>query len=247
MSPAASDPGQGDGNVRLLGDPEGLDLERKSSRMLRVSAPKEAFHSLVHSWFSRKFASGCAILFPLVVTFWLTKSFFEFFDNIFSPAYERFFNIQILGLGFLTSMVFVFGTGVFFSSWLGSWFLSLGEWIIKCLPLIKHIYSAAKQVSAAVNPDNEGTKAFQECVLVRHPRTESLAFAFITGRTTLQTRTSEVHLTTVYVPTNHVYIGDILLLEDRDIIRTTLTVREGIELIVSCGMTIPSALRSHFR
>jgi uncharacterized membrane protein len=36
--------------------------------------------------------------------------------------------------------------GVFFSSWLGSWMLALGEWIIKRLPLVKHIYSASKQV-----------------------------------------------------------------------------------------------------
>jgi uncharacterized membrane protein len=28
-----------------------------------------------------------------------------------------------------------------------SWTLSLGEWIIKRLPLVKHIYSASKQVS----------------------------------------------------------------------------------------------------
>jgi uncharacterized membrane protein len=35
---------------------------------------------------------------------------------------------------------------VFMSSWLGSTLLSLGEVIIKRLPLVKHIYSASKQV-----------------------------------------------------------------------------------------------------
>ena len=34
------------------------------------------------------------------------------------------------------------------SSWLGGLLLQVGEWIIKKLPLVKHIYSAAKQVSA---------------------------------------------------------------------------------------------------
>lgn len=33
------------------------------------------------------------------------------------------------------------------SSWLGGLLLQVGEWIIKKLPLVKHIYSAAKQVS----------------------------------------------------------------------------------------------------
>lgn len=41
---------------------------------------------------------------------------------------------------------FIFMTGVFVSSWMGGAALSVGEWIIKKLPLIKHIYSAAKQV-----------------------------------------------------------------------------------------------------
>lgn len=35
---------------------------------------------------------------------------------------------------------------MFFSSWLGSALLGIGEWIIKRLPLVKHIYSASKQV-----------------------------------------------------------------------------------------------------
>lgn len=68
-----------------------------------------------------------------------------------------------------------------------SWTLSLGEFFIKRLPLVKHIYSASKQVSGALNPDsNEGSKAFQECVLARHPRHGEYAIAFITGRTVLQ-------------------------------------------------------------
>ena len=75
--------------------------------------------------------------------------------------------------------------GVFVSSWLGGLLLQVGEWLIKKLPLVKHIYSAAKQVSAAVNPSNESTASFRECVIVRHPRQGELAFGFITGQTTL--------------------------------------------------------------
>lgn len=46
----------------------------------------------------------------------------------------------------LLAQAFITMTGVFFSSWLGSWMLAFGEWIIKRLPLVKHIYSASKQV-----------------------------------------------------------------------------------------------------
>ena len=101
-------------------------------------------------------------------------------------------------------MLFIFATGVFTSSWIGSAFLGLGEYIIRKVPLVKHIYSAAKQVSAAVSPDSEAaTRSFRECVLIKHPRNGEFAFAFITGQTTLVTAEGDTELFVVYVPTNH--------------------------------------------
>lgn len=234
--------------ARLLeGDGRELDIERKSSSGGRRSGSQsaggqQAIMSLVQSWFSRKFAVGFAILFPVVVTVYVSFWFLQFFDNFFSPLYYRLFHFHVFGLGFITSMSFIFFVGVFFSSWMGSALLGIGEWIIKRLPLIKHIYSASKQVSAAINPENEAAKAFQECVIIRHPRHGEYAIAFITGRTTLQLGSGDTKLCTVYLPTNHVYVGDILLLEHSEIIHTNLSVREGLEIVVSCGMAIPPTL-----
>lgn len=45
--------------------------------------------------------------------------------------------------------------GVFMSSWLGGALLSLGEWFIKKLPIVKHVYSASKQISQALNPSDD--------------------------------------------------------------------------------------------
>ncbi len=44
----------------------------------------QAFSSIVHSWFSRKFATGAAILLPMVITVYISWSFLAFFDGIFS-------------------------------------------------------------------------------------------------------------------------------------------------------------------
>lgn len=38
----------------------------------------------------------------------------------------------------------------------------------------------------------------------------------------------DMQLFSVYVPTNHIYVGDIFLLSKSDIIRTNLSVREGL-------------------
>ncbi|KFM27995.1 hypothetical protein F751_0681 [Auxenochlorella protothecoides] len=189
----------------------------------------QAAQSLFNTYFSRRFMSGCAILFPVVVTAYLTWWFLEFFDNFFSPLYTYLFGFHVFGLGFLTSMLFIFATGVFTSSWMGATLFKLSDYIIRKVPLVKHIYSAAKQVSAAVSPDNEATHSFRECVLIRHPRHGEYAFGFITGQTKMTTPEGELELFSVYVPTNHVYVGDIFLLAAPDIIRHNLSVREGIE------------------
>lgn len=86
---------------------------------------------------------------------------FGVFRQFFSPVYTYLFGFHVFGLGFITSMLFIFATGVFTSSWMGSALVKLSEYIIRKVPLVKHIYSAAKQVSAAVSPDNSATHSFR--------------------------------------------------------------------------------------
>jgi uncharacterized membrane protein len=74
---------------------------------------------------------------------------------------------------------------------------------------------------------------------VRHPRDGSYAFGFITGQTTFQTGDGDKELFAVFIPTNHVYVGDVILFEAHDIFKNNLSVREGIEIVVSVGMALP--------
>ncbi|KAL6783675.1 COV1 [Auxenochlorella protothecoides x Auxenochlorella symbiontica] len=238
MSPKGSPHGE---EERLV--LEEVEMQKRSS-VPRSTSTQQAAQSLFNTYFSRRFMSGCAILFPVVVTAYLTWWFLEFFDNFFSPLYTYLFGFHVFGLGFLTSMLFIFATGVFTSSWMGATLFKLSDYIIRKVPLVKHIYSAAKQVSAAVSPDNEATHSFRECVLIRHPRHGEYAFGFITGQTKMTTPEGELELFSVYVPTNHVYVGDIFLLAAPDIIRHNLSVREGIEVVVSVGMALPGHLQA---
>lgn len=64
--------------------------------------------------------------------------------------------------------------------------------------------------------------------MIRHPRIGEYAFGFITSSVILQRTVGEEELCCVYVPSNHLYIGDIFLINSNDIIRPNLSVREGI-------------------
>ncbi|EAZ22527.1 hypothetical protein OsJ_06194 [Oryza sativa Japonica Group] len=211
-----------------------------SARGPRIRIRRRAFHKVVHSWASKKFMTGCVILFPIAVTFYITWWFFRFVDGFFSPIYAH-LGINIFGLGFVTSISFIFVVGVFMSSWLGASILGLGEWFIKRMPFVRHIYNASKQISAAISPD-QNKHAFKEVVIIRHPRIGEYAFGFITSEVLLQDYSSEEQMYCVYVPTNHLYIGDIFLVNSSDVIRPNLSVREGIEIVVSGGMSMPQVL-----
>ncbi|KAH9757659.1 protein LIKE COV 2 [Citrus sinensis] len=210
------------------------------SQGLTPHDPEDACYAVLQSWVSKKFMTGCVVLFPVAVTFLVTWWFIEFVDSFFSPIYAR-LGVEIFGLGFLTSILFIFFVGVFASSWLGATVFWLGEWFIKRLPFMKHIYSASKQISAAISPD-QNTSAFKEVAIIRHPRLGEYAFGFITSSVVLQRDHGDEELCSVYVPTNHLYIGDIFLVNSEEIIRPNLSVREGIEIIVSVGMTMPQVI-----
>ncbi|KAJ4957708.1 hypothetical protein NE237_024819 [Protea cynaroides] len=226
-----------------ISDPVDDDASSKPSSSAAASvhhSGREAFYKVVRSWASKKFMSGCVILFPIAITFYFTWWFVHFVDGFFSPIYAQ-LGINIFGLGFVTSITFIFLIGVFMSSWLGSSVLSLGEWFIKRMPLVRHIYNASKQISAAISPD-QNTKAFKEVAIIRHPRIGEYAFGFITSTVILQSYSGDEELCSVFVPTNHLYIGDIFLVNSKDVIRPNLSVREGIEIVVSVGMSMPPIL-----
>ena len=142
------------------------------------------------------------------------------------------------------------------SSWLGASFLGLGEWFIKKMPLVSYIYSASKQISAAISPGkfiwlcciffynlvmtifnislhvtDQSSNAFEEVVIIRHPRIGEYAFGFITSTIVLQRSAGEEKLCCVYVPSNHLYLGEIFLITSNDVMRPNLSVREGIGMI----------------
>ncbi|KAD6454679.1 hypothetical protein E3N88_09385 [Mikania micrantha] len=211
-----------------------------SSSSSSHNSGRETFYKVIRSWASKKFMTGCVILLPMAITFYITWWFIHFVDGFFSPIYVQ-LGIDIFGVGFITSIMFIFLVGVFMSSWLGASVLSLGEWFIKRMPFVRHIYNASKQISAAISPD-QNTQAFKEVAIIRHPRIGEYAFGFITSSVILQNDSGDEELYSVYVPTNHLYIGDIFLVNSKDVIRPNLSVREGIEIVVSGGMSMPQIL-----
>ena len=50
----------------------------------------------------------------------------------------------------------------------------------------------------------------------------------------IQRDDGDEELCSVFVPTNHLYLGDILLVNSKDVIRPNLSIREGIGMLFTC-------------
>ncbi|KAG4906971.1 hypothetical protein JHK82_055626 [Glycine max] len=77
-------------------------------------------------------------------------------------------------------------------------------------------------------PD-QSSNAFKEVSIIRHPHVGEYALGFITSSMVLR-NIDEKEIFCVYIPTNHLYLGDIYLISLEDILRPNLSVREAIDL-----------------
>jgi uncharacterized membrane protein len=44
------------------------------------------------------------------------------------------------------------------------------------------------------------------------------------------------------VPTNHLYVGDVVVLPVEDVIETDLSLEDGVSLVLSAGASVPPSL-----
>ena len=74
----------------------------------------------------------------------------------------------------------------------------------------------------------QSSNAFKEVAIIKHPSVGEYAIGFITSTLILRKNAGAEELCCVYVPTNHLYLGDIVLVNSKDVMKPNISVREGI-------------------
>ena len=143
------------------------------------------------------------------------------------------------GLGFLTAVLIIFVIGIFATNVVGRRVLQWGERVIRYIPLVRRVYPTVKDFVEAFSPNRRS--GFREFVLVEHPRPGIYAYAFLTGDVFVE-GTKPDALLSVYVPTNHLYLGDVLLVPRDTVVATGLSIEDGIRIILSAGTAAPPRL-----
>jgi uncharacterized membrane protein len=186
------------------------------------------------------FIAGLVILIPIVLTakglLWL----FAYVDGLAEPIAVRMVGRPIPGIGFVTTIAIVFLAGLLLSRGPLRRLLEGLEDLLDAVPFVGTVYGTTKKVLAGFGKP-ESQSVFQRFVLARLPgRTTP---GFLTGTFTLKRRDQTVEsFCTVYIPTNHLYVGDVVILPAADVIETDLSIEDGVSMILSAGASVPGTV-----
>ena len=191
-------------------------------------------------WLRRSLIAGFVVIVPLVISVAACVWLFQLIDGVMGPLYVRWIGREIRGLGLITLLLLVVAVGVLATNVLGGRLLRRGEaWLMK-LPVFRGIYSPVKQLVEAFSPNNQ--LGFKRVVLVDDPK-RGLVLGFLTKEFTIEGQDDAGVHVAVYVPTNHVYFGDVHIYPRAVVSYPSLTVQEGLQVFLTGGMALAERLQ----
>jgi uncharacterized membrane protein len=191
-------------------------------------------------WLRRSFVAGFFVTVPLFVTVAALVWIFNVVDGATTPLYDRLLGRRIPGLGVFSTAVAIVIVGALARNVIGRRVLTrLETWLLK-VPVFKTIYAPVKQLIAAFSPDNES--GFKRVVLVEDPR-RGYAIGFQTREFAIDRGNGPEALLAVYVPTNNLYLGDVVIVERARALFPDISVEDGIRIFLTGGMAMPPRVR----
>lgn len=190
-------------------------------------------------WLRRSFLAGLVVTVPLFITVVTLWWFFRFVDGVATPLSTNLFGREVPGLGVLVTAAVILLTGALATNVITRRVLRRGEQWLLNVPLFKTVYAPVKQLVAAFSPDSE--TGFKKVVLVDDER-RGLVLGFLTREFTLDRGEGPEALVAVYVPTNHLYLGDVVVYPRSQASFPDLSVEDGVRIFLTGGMALPSRI-----
>jgi uncharacterized membrane protein len=193
----------------------------------------------------RYFVAGILVWLPLGLTVLLLRVLIGLMDRTllllpqeFRP--EALLGIAIPGLGVILTIVLLFLTGLLAANFVGRRFVGGWESLMERIPVVRSIYSGAKNFAEIVFSDSGS--AFKKVLLVEYPRKGiySITFQTATELGELQGRLGE-EVVSCFVPTTpNPTSGFIIIVPKKDVIELDMEVDEAVRLVMSLGVVIPT-------
>jgi uncharacterized membrane protein len=192
-------------------------------------------------WLRRRFITGFFVTVPLVISVAAIVWIFGIIDRLTAPLATRVLGREVPGLGLLVTFLVVLTVGTLATNVIGRRIVARGdEWLLR-VPGFRTIYAPVKQLVVAFSPDNE--YGFKRVVLIEDPK-RGIVFGFLTKEFTVDRGSGPEPLVAVYVPTNHLYLGDVAIYPRSSVAFPDVTVEEGIRIFLTGGMSLPDSVRT---
>lgn len=192
----------------------------------------------------RYLVAGLLVWLPLMATFFVIKLLVNGMDQsllLLPETYrpDSLLGFHIPGLGVVLSLVILLLTGLIAANLFGRKLVSLWEWLLSQIPLVRSVYSAVKQLAETVFADKGDS--FRKVVLVEFPRRGLWTLAFLTNdEKGLAQEVIGEDLVSVYIPTTPNPTGGYFVYVPRgDLREIDLSVDEGLKLLLSMGAVNP--------
>lgn len=191
-------------------------------------------------WIRRRFLTGFFLTVPLFITVAALVWIFTVVDGLTTPLYDQVLGRRVPGLGMLSTVVAIMLVGVVATNVLGRRLLVRTEDLLLRVPVFKTIYSPLKQLIAAFSPDNDS--GFKRVVLVEHA-TRGFSIGFLTREFTVDRGKGPEPMLAVYVPTNNLYLGDVVVCPRERALFPDITVEEGVHIFLTGGVALPPTVK----
>lgn len=191
-------------------------------------------------WLRRSFIAGFFVTVPLVVSVVAIVWAFRFADGVTRAIGERLFGTPWPGLGLLVTAGAILAIGALATNVFGRRVLERSDELLQHVPLFKNIYAPVKQLISAFSPDNDS--GFKRMVLVQDDQRGAM-LGFLTKEFVVDRGRGPEQMLAVYVPTNHLYLGDIVICPPERAAYPNLTVEEGIRIFLTGGTSVPEKMR----
>ena len=191
-------------------------------------------------WLRRSFITGFFVTVPLVISVATFVWIFRAVDGMLGPAFAQWLGYEVPGLGLAATLLGVLAVGAVATNVLGKRVLQRTEYYLLKVPVFRTIYAPVKQLIVAFSPENEF--GLKRVVLVDDPA-RGMLLGFLTREFTVERDGHTAELVAVYVPTNHLYLGDVLVFRREAVSFPDITVEQGIRIFLTGGMALGTRLR----
>jgi uncharacterized membrane protein len=191
------------------------------------------------AWLRRSFLAGFFVTVPLVISVAALVWIFGIIDGFTAPLATQVLGREVPGLGVLITLLVILTVGAVATNVIGRRLLTRAEGWLMMIPVFRTIYAPVKQLVAAFSPDNE--YGFKRVVMVEDP-SRGWVMGFLTKEFAVVRDGRAETVIAVYVPTNHLYLGDVRIFPREHALFPELSVEEGVRIFLTGGMSLPGRI-----